>query len=269
MRPPGLWGPKEFAQFTDDELHETMMGAQPGSNYFEWARAELQHRDRQQQKRTASMVQPRVVQTNAFRVLQAIYDRTRGQTDPVFVTELNTSLNEDDSKAAWRYLRDRGLIHTFNLEYAARINTAGIDAIENAQLRPDKPISGFPLATYNIVNIGTAIHSSVQQAGAQAAQTQVVTYGAGDISNLARLVAEIGDRLHELDIDADQRRKAEAQIATIKAQLSDEPNPVIVHQAGRTLRNITESAIASLLATAAQPHVWHWIQQTMTALFPN
>jgi len=31
----GTWGPKEFAQLTEEELHETMMGAQPGSNYFE------------------------------------------------------------------------------------------------------------------------------------------------------------------------------------------------------------------------------------------
>jgi uncharacterized protein (TIGR02391 family) len=46
LRRPGTWGPKEFARFTEDELHETMMGAQPGSNYFEWAKAELKHRDR-------------------------------------------------------------------------------------------------------------------------------------------------------------------------------------------------------------------------------
>jgi hypothetical protein len=33
----------------------------------------------------------------------------------------------------------------------------------------------------------------------------------------------------------------------------DEPNPVIVNQAGRTLRSITEGAIGSLLANAATP----------------
>ncbi len=49
MRPPGLLGPKQFAQLTDDELHEEMMGAHPGSNYFEWAKAELEHRDRKRQ----------------------------------------------------------------------------------------------------------------------------------------------------------------------------------------------------------------------------
>lgn len=37
---------KEFAKLTDDELHDTMMDSLPGSNYFEWAKAELQHRDR-------------------------------------------------------------------------------------------------------------------------------------------------------------------------------------------------------------------------------
>src|ERR1035437_760541 len=39
------------------------------------------------------------------------------------------------------------------------------------------------------------------------------------------------------------------QIATIKAQFTyDQPNPVIIKQAGHTLRNITEDAIGSLVA---------------------
>lgn len=48
----------------------------------------------------------------------------------------------------------------------------------------------------------------------------------------------------------------------------DDPDPVIVKQAGRTLRNITEGAIGSLLAAAAtQPEVWTWASQTMRRLF--
>ncbi|MGD0519822.1 MAG: hypothetical protein ABSA48_01080 [Terracidiphilus sp.] len=40
-----------------------------------------------------------------------------------------------------------------------------------------------------------------------------------------------------------------AQIATIKAQFTyDQLDPVIIKQAGRTLRNITEDAIGSLVA---------------------
>jgi hypothetical protein len=55
LKPPGSWGSKEFAQFTDDELHEEMMGAVPGSNYFEWAKTELQHRDRKRQAQNGIM----------------------------------------------------------------------------------------------------------------------------------------------------------------------------------------------------------------------
>jgi hypothetical protein len=78
---------------------------------------------------------------------------------------------------------------------------------------------------------------------------------------------EFGNHLNELALDARQKQKAEAQIATLQAQLTDEPDPVIVRQAGRTLRNITEGAIGSLLATAVQPAVWQWIQQVMAAHF--
>jgi hypothetical protein len=80
---------------------------------------------------------------------------------------------------------------------------------------------------------------------------------------LGRLVAEMSDHLAELALDGLQRQKAETQIATLRAQLVD-PDPVIVQQAGRTLRNVTEGAIASLLATAAQPAVWHGIQQLLS-----
>jgi hypothetical protein len=85
--------------------------------------------------------------------------------------------------------------------------------------------------------------------------------------DLARLVTEFTDHLDELNLDARQKQKAQAQIATLKAQLADEPDPVIVRQAGRTLRGITEGAIGSLLATAVQPTVWQWVQSTMAALF--
>lgn len=81
--------------------------------------------------------------------------------------------------------------------------------------------------------------------------------------DLTRLVEELTNHLDELNLDAHQKKRAEAQIATLRAQLTDEPDSVIVMQAGRTLRNITEGAIGSLLAAAAQPAVWQWIHQTL------
>ena len=40
----------EFVRLTDDELHETMMRAYPGSVSFEWAKTELKNRDRKRNK---------------------------------------------------------------------------------------------------------------------------------------------------------------------------------------------------------------------------
>ncbi len=84
--------------------------------------------------------------------------------------------------------------------------------------------------------------------------------------DLARLVTDLANHLAELKLDERQRQRVEAQIATLKAELAGEPDPEIVKQAGRTLRNITEGAIGSLLATATQPSVWHWIHQMLAAL---
>jgi len=78
---------------------------------------------------------------------------------------------------------------------------------------------------------------------------------------------EFERHINELEIDPQQKQRAEAQIATLKAQLTDEPDPVIVKQAGRTLRNITEGAIGSLVAAAAQPTVWSWVAAAMEKLF--
>lgn len=223
------------------------------------------------QGRSAIVTENSTNQGKALRLLQSLYDATRAKTEPVFIEEMQTGLSEEDGKAAWRYLKDRGLIDTFNIPYTARINGAGVDAIEGAQRRPDQPSANFPSVSYNFVyntiHVGTMTNSPVQQGGVQSTQSQAVSYGPQDIADLNRLVAEFTSHLGELQIDAQQRQKAEAQIATLRAQLTDEPDPVVVKQAGRTLRNITEGAIGSLLAAAAQPTVWVWVHEVMRRLF--
>jgi hypothetical protein len=95
--------------------------------------------------------------------------------------------------------------------------------------------------------------------------TQTVNIGVQP-QELTRLVMELNDHLQELNLTEREKRRAEAQIVTLKAELNGEPDPQTVRQAGRTLRNILESAIGSLLATAAQPTVWHWVHQTLVAI---
>ncbi len=112
-----------------------------------------------------------------------------------------------------------------------------------------------PLFTINqnTLNIGHAVNSPIQQ-GIHGHQTQTTTYTAST-DELQRLVELMKAHLAELQLPASDMRKAKAQLATIEAQLLDEPNQGIVKEAGRTLRNITEGAIAGLLANAA-PSVW-------------
>lgn len=221
--------------------------------------------------RSAIVTENSTNQSKALRLLKCLYDATRTKTEPVFIEELKTGLSEEDAKAAWRYLKDRGLIDTFNIPYTARVNGAGVDTIEGAQRRPDQPSANFPSVSYNIVHntmhVGTMWNSPIQQGGVRSTQEQAIAYSAHEVADLARFVSELTSHLGELPLDAAQKRRAEAQLATLKAQVSDDPDPVIVNQAGRTLRNIVEGAVGSLMATAAQPTVWLWIHEALRRLF--
>jgi hypothetical protein len=223
------------------------------------------------QGRSAIVTENSTNQSKALRLLQALYGATRAKSEPVFVEELPTGLSQEDANAAWRYLKDRGLIATFNIPYTAQINATGIDAIEGAKRRPDQPSANFPSVSYNIVhntmNVGTMSNSALQQGGVHSTQNQAITYSTQDIADLSDLITKLTAHIDELQLDARQRQRVETQIATLKAQLADEPDPAIVKQAGRTLRNITEGAIGSLLATASQPAVWAWVREIMHRFF--
>ena len=165
-------------------------------------------------------------------------------------------------------------LHSIGRSRASKLGH-GVDPVENAQRHPDQPASGFPSVTYNYVyntvNVETmtAINSPLQQGGAQSTEARVATYGPQDLSDLTHLISELTAHLSELNLDARQQKKAEAQIGTLKAQLTDEADPVILRQAGHTLRGIVEGAIGSLIATATEPTVWQWISQVMATLFPS
>lgn len=208
-------------------------------------------------------------QSRALRLLKQIYDHTRGGTEPIFVSEIahDADLTEDEANAAWNHLKERGLIKTFSIPYTALINDAGVRAIEDAQKDPTVPSSAFPSVTYNIVNIGTANNSPMQIAGAHSSQEQTTSYSSQDTAELARLVHELGGRLPELNLSERDNQKAKASLATLEAQLADDPDPVIVRRAGRTLRNITEGVIAGLITAGVQPAIWAGIMDIMSRMF--
>lgn len=81
--------------------------------------------------------------------------------------------------------------------------------------------------------------------------------------DLTRLITELSSHLQELHLDERQQKRAAAQIEMLRTELQSEPDEEVVAQAGRTLRNITEGAIGSLVAAASQPTVWLWIHHAL------
>lgn len=86
------------------------------------------------------------------------------------------------------------------------------------------------------------------------------------VQDLAKLVTEFRRHLQELNLTERQKERAEAQLKILKTESAADPDLGIVKQAAISLRSITEGAIGSLIAAAAQPTVWHWIHRMLAAL---
>ena len=145
------------------------------------------------------------------------------------------------------------------LDFALKIEAENPDAGEapmNSQPVPMEKLR--PLVNNFFGNVGNVAQSSREF-------SQIANLDSHR-QDLDKLVATMENHLDELRLDRDATRKAEAQIATLKAQLIDQPNPIVVNQALSTLRNVVEGAIGSLIAVAVQPTVWQWVQGALTRL---
>jgi hypothetical protein len=210
------------------------------------------------------------MQARALRLLEAIYEQTvlNVTPNPVRATELAATIGstEQEALAAWRYLKQRGLIQTHNIVGAASINANGIDTIEDARKHPDQTPPGFGSVTYNTITIHHMAGGGIQQAGAHSAQQQTITYNSKDLDDLRRAIEILEQRIDELNLDAAAKSNALAQVITIKAQLTVEPNPTILKEAGRTLRKTTEGVITSVIAKGVVDH-WQLVRDVFTRLF--
>jgi DNA-binding Lrp family transcriptional regulator len=215
----------------------------------------------------SAIADPQTSQSQALRLLKGLYDRGRDRSEIIPVARLaqEVGLSEQQAQSAWRYLQEKGLIETFHIPFTARIDAAGVDAVEAARRDSDQPSRAFPSISYNAAHVDTVIDA--QQAGAQPAPNQTGADRAQDDSDLAFLVREFAAHFEELRLEAGEKQTAKTQLAALEAQLAGEPNPVRVQQAGRALRNITEDAISDHIAKAARPTVWDRISAIMSAEF--
>jgi hypothetical protein len=128
-------------------------------------------------ERSIAMPPEETVQAKALRILRLIYERTRGSEGGIDIQDVwqLLGMSEEDVKAGWTYLTDKHLITTFNIPTVARINAHGVDAIEAAQLQPDKTTPIFPSVTYNVIIHGTGAGSQVNVATSGSSQVSRVS----------------------------------------------------------------------------------------------
>jgi len=209
-----------------------------------------------------------VTEQNKDELLEVIYDKGGGHiSKPVLVAEIQACFDHWDRDTFFdtlQALQDDNLMRIGGRTPML----ATIVLTPAAHRRVEKLIHPTPAFTQNTLNLGTAINSPIQQGGAHANMTQTVSYGPEDLEDLRRLVEVFENHLDDLALDEAAKRKAKVQVATIKAQLEDDPDPVIVKQAGSTLRSITEKVIAGLIVAAAtNPTVWTQAHAIMSKLF--
>jgi hypothetical protein len=205
----------------------------------------------------------------ALRLLEEVYWLTKDQGQPVPASKLAITIgsSEAEAVAGLQDLEGRKLIDLHNVsgDVASATTTAvGSAFYENARKHPDQPLPGFGITynnTFHIHNMG----GGVQVAGSHSTQYQTTTYNSQDLADLSQAIDILAQHIDELKLDDAAKRKALAQVNTIKAQLSDEPNPTIIREAGRTLRSITEGAIGGLI-TEGIVH-WQFVLETLTRIF--
>jgi len=145
------------------------------------------------------------------------------------------------------------------LDFSLKLEAENPDAGEiQSGFEPIPPEKLNPL----VINTFYGPVGNVAQHSEKFTQSAKIRSSSGDMT---RFVEEFSAHIHELGLDERQEQRAKAQIDVIRTELESGPDDGVIAQSGRTLRNITEGAVASLIATAAQPTVWQWIHQMLTA----
>jgi len=128
-----------------------------------------------------------------------------------------------------------------------------VDLTSTGRKRANARASPPPQQT---VTIGANFNSPIQQIASGGKGIQNVSYETNK-ADLEKIVELYRQHVEELHLDAAARRRADAQIATIEAQLQDKPDPTIIKAAGKSLKTIIEAAIGGALGNvAANPAVW-------------
>jgi hypothetical protein len=107
------------------------------------------------------------------------------------------------------------------------------------------------------IHIDTNVNSPIQQVGSGSTASQN-TYYELNTAELRAMVELYHNHVAELNLDVLTKRRADAQIATIEAELLQEkPDPTVIKTLGKSLKTIVEGAIGGAIGNvAANPSIW-------------
>jgi hypothetical protein len=186
-----------------------------------------------------------------LRFMHRLYEATDGSTfHDVDSTNIGKELGWPDqvTEKVVEYLVDKGLAKYFSAGDLINITHAGVVEVETALDNPDQGTEHFAPVSVTQIFYRDVIGSAIQ-AGSPGA-TQTTTIGDLNLDRVRQFVERYEEAEPSLGLEAEEAAEAQADIATIRAQLdSPRPKPEIIRGSLRSVRTILEGATGSLAAS--------------------
>jgi hypothetical protein len=181
----------------------------------------------------------------------AFYDTEAKRTNTTFripIADLGSQLGFPpvETEQIVRYLCEEGLIG--RVSGTVYILHAGIKEVEDALTKPDRPTEHFAAGVINyLIQADQIINSPFQQGTYDS--TQTVSFSLETRQETEKFIQLLKGQLPELFLNTQDRTEAEAEIATIMAQLaSPRPKSSIIKTSISTIKNILENIPANVAA---------------------
>lgn len=194
------------------------------------------------------------IKKNRFQYLNMLHDVTGGSSlRYVSMWELGQELgfDNDETSNIVEYLVGEHLVKHVAIGGEITITHNGRKEIESALSAPEKPTTYFP-PVVNILNIQSMVGSQIQQGTHHS--TQKISIDHNQLDTVREFVTQLEARIPEMELDCDSRAEADAEIATINAQLrSSRPKPGILSESLKSIRTILEGVASSVVASDLLP----------------
>lgn len=205
------------------------------------------------------------IKKNRFKYLNRLHDVTEGSSyKHVSMWNLGNELgfNKGETSNIVEYLVGERLAKHVAIGGEITITHDGRKEIESALSAPEKPTTYFP-PVVNILHVQSMVGSQIQQGTRDS--TQKMSVSQNQLDSVRDFVALFRTRLPDIPLDGDSKAEADAEIATVEAQLqSSRPKHGILTQSLQSIRTILEGAAGNVVASDLLPK----LIQAITTLSP-